>query len=339
MIFFVNAPVQLFHKVMPLIEAKKPEKLTIVTVNDLAPFFRRHTHAKVIVPKVDPNLVTMRSKKKIFTNIIRSKLEYKKLFSKFKGEEVYFTHTSWSVVQFSYIKKLARHNKVFLYSGKPYMKSGETTYDLYKEEHSLRALFMRWLAKVFLGVDVYIKNKGGRPVWELKVDKFPCTVVDNYDAPSFKKVISKSFIKDKFMEGKSLLFLSSDITTEGFDEDEVDRLTDKLINIFDKKHPSGYVIKAHPRDGKLFGSMVGHDAVVDAHIISETLLNHDWQYVLGYYSEALMTAKENTDAKVICTINLLTWANPSLKEYWTKEYNNVGICIPDTIEELEELLC
>ena len=338
MIFFVNAPVQLFHKVMPLIEAKQPERLVVVTVPELAPFFKRHTHAKVIVPRVDSNLVSMRTKRKLLTNIIKSKIEYRRLFSKYRGEEVYFTHTSWSVVQFSYIKKLARYNKVFLYSGKPYMQSGETTYDLYEEEHSIRAWFMRLIAKVFLGVDVYIKNKGGRPVWELRVDRFPCTVVEGYDAPCFKDVISGSFIDLDILKGKSVLFLGSDITTEGFDEIEVDRLTDRLLVLLNKICPSKYVIKGHPRDGKLFGGMVGHKDVIDQHIISETLLSHSWDFVLGYYSEALMTAKENTGAVVISLLRFLTWPNVTLRDYWVKEYMNVGITIPDTMEELEGLL-
>ena len=61
---FVTAPVQLYTDALRLIGDKKFKELTIVTVEELEQFFKEHTNAKVIVPNVNPNLITLKTKRK-----------------------------------------------------------------------------------------------------------------------------------------------------------------------------------------------------------------------------------------------------------------------------------
>jgi len=335
-ILFVNAPNQIFYCVLPLIEEKKFDKLTIVTTRELAPFFKKQTDAEVLVPDVHPNLITYNTKQKIISNSIKGNLEYRRLFKNIKNEDVYVFFTSWSVVFFSFIKKLSKKNKIYFYLREGnYNPNFDNSSSLFKKEKNLRALLMRFAAKLLLNVDVFILNKSGAPVWELKRGTFPMQVV-KYE-PDLK-LIKKYISKDQLPDDKEILFLGQDLSYICDDEESIINLTDFLMNIFDKNFNDLYMIKSHPRDTKLYGNMAKSKHILPPDIMAETLMGHNWKYVIGYYSGSLISAKMHTNAKVISLLNLWKWNDLKLKQNWSNEFENRGIILPKTIDELKQIL-
>jgi hypothetical protein len=327
-ILFVMAPVQIYYKVLPLIEEKKFEKLLIITTKELAPFFKEHTKAEVIVPNVHPNLITSTTKYKIITNIAKSHLEYSRLFKEVKNEEIYLFFTSWSVVYLSYVAKLSKRNKVYLCTEK-------NLSDLYKEENSLRALFMKLIARFFLGVNVFILNKSGLPVWELNRDSIQFEYLDiNLDLTSASNYISDSEI----LKNKNILFIGDAILSEGADEKSVVELTNNIMSIFENNFNDEYIIKPHPRVPDLYGKMKESNSILPPHVIVESIMGHKWKFIIGYYSEALVSAKIYTDAIVISLLNLWKWNNSDLKKFWKEKFLENGILLPKSIDELMKLL-
>jgi len=327
-ILFVMAPVQIYYKVLPLIEEKKFNKLMIVTTKELAPFFQEHIKGTVIVPKVHPNLITTKTKHKFLLNIIKAHLEYKRLFKDIKDEEIYLFFTSWSVVFLSYVAKLSKRNKV-------YLCTKQSLTELYKEEKSLRASFMKIVAKYLLGVDVNIINKLGSPVWELKQNSISMEYLD-YN-PTIKS--ASNYVSDnKMLEKKDILFIADAILTEGADEKSVIELNNNIMDLLEKNFENNYAIKPHPRVPDLYGRMQESNNILPPYVIVESIMGHKWKYIIGYYSEALVSAKVYTNAEVISLLNLWKWGNKKLKQHWHDKLRKEGIIMPENFNELKNLL-
>jgi hypothetical protein len=328
-IFFINAPAQIIHRVLPLINEKKFENLIIVTTGDLVQFFKENINAKILVTNLHPNLITKNIRYKLISNAIKANLEYRRFFKDIKDEEIYLFFTSWSVVYLSYVAKLSKKNRVYLYPEKD-------AHSLYGEEKSLRASFMKLFAKLLLGVEVYIINKSGVPVWELRRDSFPMEIVE-YD--KFNSKISDKFMQgNKLLNKKEILFVGDEIVLEGADEKSVIELNNKIMDLLDNNFCNKYSIKPHPRDEKLYGKMSESKNIIPPHILAETLMNHKWKYIIGYYSEVLLSAKIRTNANVISLLHLWKWNNLELKKYWQSRFEKDGIFLPENIEELKNLL-
>jgi len=335
-VLFVNAPNQIFYSALPLIEEKKFRKVKIITTDELAPFFKEHTKSEVIVPKVHPNLITSKNKHKIFFNIIRAKLEYKRIFKEIINDEIYVFFTSWSVVFFSFIKKLSKRNKIYFYlregNYSPNFDDGSWTF---KKERSIRAYIMTFFAKLFLDVDVFILNKSGLPVWELKRNSFPMQIIKY--KPNLK--LNKKYSTDhQLLNNKKILFLGQDLSFVVDDEKKIIDLTDNLFNVLESNFNDLFIIKSHPRDTKLYGKMSKSKAILPPQIMAETLMEHDWKYIIGYYSGSLISAKIKTNAIVISLMNLWDWNNPKLKQFWHNEFENNGIVMPNNLNEVKLLL-
>jgi hypothetical protein len=335
-VFFVNGPNQIFSLALPLLEEKQFKNLKIITTKELASFFKEHTNANVIVPNVHPNLITHKSKIKIFSNLIRAKIEYKKIFKNITNEDVYVFFTSWSVVFFSFIKKLSKRNKIyFLLEEDNIAPNFEDSSSVFKKERSLRAFVMRIIAKYFLGVDVFITNRGDSPIWELKRDSFPMKILKN---ESKLKNVKKYFLNNELFKKKDILFLGQDLSYVSDDEKSIIKLTDYIFEILDKNYSQSYLIKTHPRDVKLYGKIAKSKHVLPSHIMAEMLMGHDWKYIIGYYSGSLISAKKNSNAKVISLLNLWDWSNPKLKQTWLNEFKENGILLPQNLKELQDVL-
>jgi len=328
-VLFVIAPVQIYYRVLPLIEEKNFDKLLIVTTKELAPFFKEHTKAEVIVPNVHPNLITRNNKHKIFSNLIRAKLEYRRIFKNIEHEEIYFFFTAWAVLFLSYVKKLSKRNKVFLY------RDPQNSYKMYKEEKSLRAYIMKVFSKIFLGLKINIITKENTPVWLLPGDSFPMKIVTTSVDRNF---VNKYFSNTDFLKGKNTIFIGDNVDIEGADEKSVIEVTNNLMDIFDNNLNDSYVIKPHPREQKLYGNMAKSEHIISPYILAESIMEHDWKYVIGYYSEALISAKKLTNAKVISLLHLFEWGNIELKNYWEKRLKDEGLLIPENFDELKKIL-
>ena len=73
-------------------------------------------------------------------------------------------------------------------------------------------------------------------------------------------------------------------------------------------------------------------------MLSEMLYKHKWDYIIGYYSEALQTAKLFTDAKVISLIDLQYWRNKKAKKHLYDILEQRKVMLPKSMEEFEEML-
>ena len=256
-LFFISSPGQMAHRALSVLEEKKPENLTIVTTDAIRPFLEGRVKAKIITLKTEPNLITRSSKSKIVSNAIRSKLEYRRLFKDIENEDVYLFFTSWGVVPISYVKKLSKRNKVYLYP-ESFLN------DMYEEEKSFVATGMKLAVKLLLGLDVYIVRWNNIPVWELRPNSFPMEIVE-YDG--FNAKLPKQFMMDTdLLKGKRVLFLGSKFEIDCEESEDKVKLTDELMDIFEKNFKGEYVIKAHPIDKVLYGRMKDSKFVIPSYV-------------------------------------------------------------------------
>jgi hypothetical protein len=330
-IFFINAPAQLTRRALHIIK-NTDDDITIVTVKDLVPFLQKATDAKLIVSSIHPNLITQKTKKKLFNNTIKSWLEYNRLFKGVKGETIHLFFDCWSIVYLYYVKKLSKNNKVIFYPE-------DSSHQIYNEEQSFRAFIMRLYCKLFFGLDIKIMYKSDAPVWQLKENAIPMETkyIDKLsDTSMFKEL---DILPDN-IDGKTVLFLADKITQEGADEESVISLTDCIMYILKTKFDNEYMIKLHPRENHAYGTMkdVPKENHIDKSILAEVLWSHPWKFIIGYYAEALMTASYQTDAKVISLFYLWEWTNPDLKRFWESRFQKAGVIMPKNMEELDEIL-
>lgn len=317
------------------------DSVTIMSTDELAPYFREYTQAKVITPSVHPNLITKNTKHKLLSNVIKSKIEYKKLFGDVKNEEIYAFFTSWSIVFFSYMKKLSKHNTVYFYlSNENYNVNFDGDWR-FKKEKGILAFFMKMFAKIFLGVDVFILRKGNALAWELQRNSFPMKIV-NYNpkremSNEYMKMTSSLSIRD-LIKDKDILFLTHEVGMEDGNIDDVIKITDQLMDILDTKFSDRYIIKPHPRETILYGKAKQSKHIMDAHILSETLMDHSWKYVIGYYSDALNSTRMFNKATSVSLMNFWKWNRQDLKQFWIDKYSESGVLMPKTIKELKEIL-
>ena len=293
----------------------------------------------MISASVHPNLITKNTKHKLLSNVIKSKIEYKKLFGNVKNEEIYAFSTSWSIVFFSYMKKLSKHNTVYFYLSDRNYKINFDNDWRFKKEKGLLAFFMKMFAKIFLGVDVFILRKGNALAWELQRNSFPMKIVNyNPKQDMYNKYITSSPSTSALINGKDILFLTHEVGMEDGDTNDVIKITDQLMNILDTKFSNRYIIKPHPRETILYGKAKQSKHIMDAHILSETLMNHSWKYVIGYYSDGIISTKMFNNAVSISLMNFWKWKRPALKQFWIDRYNKSGVLMPKTIKELKEIL-
>lgn len=339
-IFFVTTVGSIYEAVLPLIEMKKNkgEIIIIVGTDEAELFFKDFTGFKVTRMKVDPNLINRRTKHKLLSNIIRSKIEFRELFKDVKDAEVYFCGCSFSLVVFSYVKKLSKNNKVF--------HCGNTTEEKfinYPIEHSFRAFIMNWIAKWLMGVDTVIGNRMGVPIWMLGKNYYK-NITQVKDYGDIEKTSNKYIKKLDIIKGKEILIAIGDLLEGGGNYAEPDsfiKATDELIGILEKKFPGLYVIKPHPREKKLYGRMAECKYIIPPHIPSEFILSHPWKIIIGTVSTTLLRASEKQNTTVISIIDLFKWTDVGTreKEMWRKTMiKNTGIHIPKDVNELKDII-
>ena len=329
--FFINAPTQITHQALPLIKEMKFKDLTVVVPAGLETTFKQ-MNIKTIVPDVHQNLITEQNKWHIISNIIKANKEYNKYFKGLKNQDIYLFFSSWSVVFLSYVSKLAKNNKVIL------LRMEEDDKDVIPEYKGLISVVMKLIAKWFLNVDTKIlcKHTVKTPAYELVRESIPNMEIVVYD--KFDGEIPDIFKEDPLIKNKRILFLSSEIESEGANMGDVKKITNYVYHIFEKYYPDEYVIKGHPRDGIIYFDMLKSKHIIPHTILLETLLGHDWDYIISYYSEGLMSAKLRTHAKVISLLHFWKWEDIERKEGVIERHNRVGVLMPKTLEELKVVL-
>jgi len=329
-LFFINAPTQITHQALPLIKEKNFDDLTVVVPKGLDTTFKQ-LGIKTIVPDVNPNLVTSEDKFQLFANIKKANKEYDKYFKDVKGETIYLFFTSWAVVFLSYVSKLSKNNKVILLR----MKNDDK--DTFREYRGLVGWSMKNIAKKYLDVETKIlcKHTAETPSYELVRESIPMDILvyDKFDGefPDISTNLEE-------LKGKKILFLSSELESEGADMKDIKEITNYLYAFLETYYPKSYVIKGHPRDGIIYFDMKKSKHIILHTILLETLLGHDWKYIISYYSEGLVSCSLRTDAKVISLLNLWKWKDIKRKKGVIKRQKKAGILMPETKEELRKLL-
>jgi len=338
-IFFVTTIGSIYEAVLPFIEEKKDkgEILVYVATNEAEKFFNEYTDFKVTRIHVNPNLITKETKTKIFSNIIRSKREYKKYFKDIEDAEVYFCGYRFSLVIYSFVKKLARKNKVFNFGG-----LSDERFEKYPEKHGFKAYTMRWIAKWLMGVETVVSNDKGVPVWTLDEKFFKdIEVIKDYGDKS--KIISKYVPKFDILKNKSVLVMTTDLLETGgnyADSKSFIKAMDDLMILLDENFSDSYLLKPHPRENRLYGKMENCKEIIPPYIPAEFLLYYPWKYVIGIISTSLINAAELSDATVISVMDLFKWNDAAYGEVedYRKKMKDVNVLIPKDINEFKRLM-
>ena len=338
-IFFVTTVGSIYEAVLPLIGGKKDkgEILVVVATDEAELFFSKFTDFRIIRLNVNPNLITREDKYKIFVNILKSKIEFRKLFKDVEDAEVYFCGYRFSIVIFSYVKKLLKKNKVFNCGGLP-----DGRFDKYPVEHGLRAFMMRWIAKWFKGVETVVSNDKGVPVWMLD-ERFFKDIAVIKDYGDKIKIISEYVPKLEILKGKTVLIMMVDLLESGGNYAEPEsfiKAMDDLMEILNDNFSDLYLIKPHPRENRLYGKMLECEESIPPYIPAEFLLHHPWRFVIGVISSSLVHAAELTDSTVISMMDLFKWNDAANREIeiYREEMEKANILIPKDINEFKRLL-
>ena len=334
-IFFVTKTGPLYDIVLPLIEEQKDKKNIVIisTSPEVDLFFKNHTDLKVINLKVNPNLITRKTKYKIVSNIVRSIIEYNKLFKNTTKSNVYFFGNSFSIVVFSYLKKLSKKNNVYHYFGAEYTKKSVE----YPIEKGLRAYSMKWIAKWLLGVETTVRNNQGVPFWKLD-EKF--YKKNHIEVRSIKKKVDKKYKpKIDVIEGKEILITTQDLMVYNYVDDvNFVQVLDSLMDLLDESFPDSFVIKPHPREKTLYGKMKDCKNIVPAYIPSEFLMDHKWKIIIGMFSTSLLSASNLTNSMVISLVDLFKWNDEKHHQKWRAVMEKGNVIIPKDFNELKHLL-
>ena len=340
-IFFVTTVGSITKAVLPLIEERKNKgEILIIAANDESElFFRNYTDFKVIRMKVHPNLITRKTKHKLFSNIIKSKSEYKKVFSNFKNCEIYFFGHSFSLVIYSYVRKLSKNNRIFHWGG----PQSEEKIVKYPVEKSFRAFIMRCIAKYFMGVEIVVRNKMGVPFWSISDKFYKNRDIQIIDDDFIQDTSVKEYmIKMDILKGKKILLAVEDSVLAGtINEAEFVKKMDRLMDVLDDSAFGDYVIKPHPRLNKLYGKMSHCEDIIPPYVPFELVLNHSWKYIIGLDSTSLLSATRDTNAKVISLMDLIEYRNEKDKKMfrnWLTKEPGRKILFPSDMAELKKLL-
>lgn len=329
--FFITTFASIYDRALPLMEEKKGngEIIVVASTGQIERFFREYTDFRVIRIRVHPDLITLKTKHKILFNIIRSKMEFRKLFKDVKGVEVYFCNEAYALVIYSYIKKLSKKNKVIFY-GERTMRSAD--------KHGLRDFMMRWVARWLMGVDTTICNISGTPFWQLDEKFFDGIEYLEYMGRD-RGLLDKYAKRLDFLQGKRILVAIEDSVAAGSIEKSefVDKM-DQVVDILDKVAPGEYIIKPHPRLDRLYGKMSKGVETVPSHIPIEFIMNHDWKAVIGINSFSLISATDITNAKVISLIEAVDFIDDNSKKMFYEWMVGKKIEILDDVKDLENRL-
>ncbi len=335
-LFFVVTFASIYDRVLPLMEEKSEsgEVIVVASTKQIELFFKEYTNFKVIRTKVHPDLITNKTKSRILLNILKSKLEYNRLFRDIRETEIYFCNKSWAIVIFSYIKKLSKRNKVFFF---PKEKSPFE----YPIDKSIKAYIMRWVAKWTLGIETIVCDNMGIPFWHLDERFFENMNYFEYDGGD-KKILDIYAKKFDFLKDKQILIPIEDSIAAGMIEKSefIDKM-DHTIEILDSIYPGAYAIKPHPRLDRLFGKMSQCKDIIPPYIPAEFVLNHRWRVVIGINSGSLIQASKITNANVISLIDSIEFKDKNIKKMfrdWLEKESEKRIKFLGQVDELEELL-
>jgi len=291
-------------------------------------YFKEFHNCKVIELKHNPTLVTDRKLSSVYRNMVDAEKDYNKYFKNIKNEDIYLFGRVAVFTFFSFIRKLSKNNNIHLVciGGKISDKDFFIHTDM---EHSHRSFFMKLFAWYFYDLKINIKTVRGNPQWVLHEESIPLYDFF-YIEPDEPRLENKKI--DQLLDGKDTLLLMTDLKniTQNYM-----MASDQIARWVGGKNT---VAKSHTQDFKLYGRM-NDLQLLPYYIPAELLMNHKWKNIIGAYSsKALLSAKKLTDAKIITCIDLYEWKYPIDKLSWMLRMRSAGILIPETFEELKEMI-
>lgn len=334
-IFFITKVAPIYYVVFPLLETiqNKEDILIVAGSKEVALFFKIHTDFRVINMQVHPNLITRKTKYKLLQNILLSKKEYNTFFKDIKDAKIYFFGSSFKIVVFSYIHKLARQNTII----EGYASHKKTSIE-YPLDRSMRAWIMRWIAKWLLGVETTVHINQGIPFWKLSETFYEKHHIRRMFI-DHEKTKKNYTIQLDVLEGKTVLITMQDLMVYNYvEKTSFVKILDDLMDILYQLYPDKFVIKPHPRERTLYGSMAKTTQIIPPYIPSEFLMDHPWDIVIGIFSTSLLSAARLTESKVISIIDLLTWNDTAFQQKWSTIMKDAGVLVPKTVQELNQML-
>ena len=340
-VFFITSSGSIYRRALPLIDQKsKDGEVLVVTSNDNTyKFFTNYTPFKTIQSRVNPNLIAGKDKIfKLISNVVKSKFEYRKLFKDIKGSNIYFFNTGNTIVTFSYIQKLAKHNKIFFYSS-----------EKDKLDKQIKpTIFNSWYTKVVisfikltLGIDIKVRKDCHLISLCVYKEFFAKNnITDTYQ--EFDQNIYKKYMKKIDLVDKKVLVLWSDLVSEGrIDEKTFTEQSNQLIQLLKEYYPNKYIIKAHPNMSMLYGLMVNQPQL-ESYVPSQFFMYHPWKIVIADCSAALVFPEEQnlTKTKLIEMVDILKFKDSKVQKE-LKQFLiswNPKLLFPQSFKELERML-
>jgi hypothetical protein len=318
--------------VLPLLQEKEKqgEVLIITGSPEVHDFFTTYMNYPVPQMKVHPNLITRTSKLMIIPRIFKAKWEFHTIFRNIKDTEIFFFGNSYSIVIFSYIQKLSKHNTIYHCSAPT--KEASVIYPLH---HGFLAYLMQWIALWLLGTETTVHSNQGILFWKLSPSYFTKNGI-------IEKVVSKQpSMKDvpafDFLDQKEILITLQDLLVYDYvTKESFIAVHDKLLSLLESLAPQRYCIKPHPHESTVYGNMAENENIAQAYIPSEFFMDHPWKLIIGIFSTALLSASEMSHAKILSLIDLFTWKDIKKKEQWKKTMDNGKILFPQTVDQLTQ---
>jgi len=327
--FFVTTFGSIHDRVLPLMETVKQEKVVVIaTTQQIYNFFDECTDFETILLDVNPDLINNKQWYKIFSNLIKCRKEYNRLFKDVYWQTVYFFGSGWAIAVYYMIERLAKNNKVIQH---PSLQTTET-----EVLNGFKPFIMNLFTKLFLGITTVItKEKESNCT---SYDFVPSMNIDIMPYKEWNKKPLQKYMKNiESIKGKEIIYLTEDLVK--LRNVSVIRAIDinvKLDNLIDD---SKFVVKPHPRLNKVYGSRTW--STIPSYIPAELLMHHPWKYAIGTESFSLINMSLYTNAKVISIIDLYDYEDKKVQKgmkKWIKEQSKGKVLFPQTWKELEKMI-
>jgi len=306
--------------------------ITSKPIRSFLKYLQTHSNLKfyIIFRDLDDAGLYKRRWTTIPNNLIKSRRFYKKYIRDIDNSIIYFFAISNCLILFSWIKKLAKNNKIIFYHN-PYLK-------FYTDSETSGHHVLKFIIKLMFGIEVYMVRYNHH-LFPFLSQKFfdDNNITINYD---FR--ISDDIMKIESIPNTDVLILVDNYVFDGlavkktFIED-----MNKLLGII-KKHGFSFSLKTHPCNPTLFGDMENERSSVLKHIIPAEYYLHakKWKYLVGIQTTVLLNAQRTDTENIISILDCIQWKRNSSKMFfknWLMKHNQ-KILFPQNWNEFETLL-
>ena len=270
--------------------------------------------------------------------ILKSRID--KLIKKIgikREDNFYLLNNSFAINGFYLAKEWSKRGNVYFNNLEKF--SENFLKNNYLNLNFLTSTSLKYLFKLFLGIDLVIFEANYRPIFGIN-DKFLernkiKKIALNIDLKELKlSVMKKNCVKQR--ECDNLIITDGLIGMDIVNHTSFKKMYNNLFGL-----PYKFMIKAHPNPNFTDKGFFKNCEKYPNHIPSELLLENVKKNVLSVFSSSLIAASQLEHLKAISLLELVEWNNPSykkeVKNRLTKESNNKIIFVK-SFEELNKLL-